>query len=96
MCKDLKVQSQKDVEKLKEAHDLCYTSGFYKGVMIAGPFVGKTVQEAKPLCKKAMVDAGEAFTYLEPEGPVFPRSTPEVECVVALVDRFTHSPSLRL
>ena len=88
MCQKLKVQSQKDVEKLKEAHDVVYTAGFYKGVMSCGDFVGKTVQEAKPLCKKAMCDAGEALTYLEPEGPVFPRSTPEVECVVALVDQW--------
>ena len=42
VCLKLKVQSQKDVVKLAEAHDLCYNSGFYKGVMIAGPFEGKT------------------------------------------------------
>ena len=65
-----------------------YTAGFYKGVMTAGPFKGMTVQQAKPLQKKAMIDDGEAFTYLEPEGPVFPRSTPDVECVVALVDQW--------
>jgi leucyl-tRNA synthetase len=88
VCKDLKVQSQKDVEKLKEAHDLCYTSGFYKGVMIAGPFVGKTVQEAKPLCRQKLIDDGEAFTYFEPDGLATPRSTPDVECVVALVDQW--------
>ena len=88
MCTKLKVQSQKDVDKLHEAHDIVYTAGFYKGVMSTGPFAGKSVQEAKPLCKKAMCEAGEAFTYLEPEGPVFPRSTPEVECVVALVDQW--------
>ena len=29
-CDKLKVQSQKDVEKLKEAHDAGYNSGFYK------------------------------------------------------------------
>ena len=88
MCKDLKVQSQKDVEKLKEAHDLCYTSGFYKGVMIAGPFAGKSVQEAKPLCEQKLIDDGEAFCYFEPEGLATPRSSPDVECVVALVDQW--------
>ena len=35
-----------------------------------------------------MVADGEAITYLEPEGLVTPRSTPDVECVVALVDQW--------
>lgn len=30
VCQKLKVASQKDTEKLHEAHDLCYNSGFYK------------------------------------------------------------------
>lgn len=88
MCQKLKIVSQKDTEKLHEAHDVVYTAGYYKGVMLAGPFAGKPVIDAKPLSKKAMCDAGEAFTYLEPEGVVTPRSTPDVECVVALVDQW--------
>jgi len=88
VCQKLKVQSQKDVEKLKEAHDVCYNSGFYKGVMIAGPFAGKSVQEAKPLCEQKLIDDGEAFCYYEPEGLATPRSSPDVECVVALVDQW--------
>eukprot|EP00316_Scyphosphaera_apsteinii_P022855 CAMPEP_0119322566 /NCGR_PEP_ID=MMETSP1333-20130426/58600_1 /TAXON_ID=418940 /ORGANISM="Scyphosphaera apsteinii, Strain RCC1455" /LENGTH=1184 /DNA_ID=CAMNT_0007329827 /DNA_START=45 /DNA_END=3599 /DNA_ORIENTATION=- len=88
MCEKLQVNSQKDVEKLKEAHDACYTSGFYKGIMTAGPFVGKTVQVAKVETRKKMVQDGEAITYLEPEGFVTPRSTPDTECVVALVDQW--------
>eukprot|EP00325_Prymnesiales_sp_UTEX-LB-985_P010652 CAMPEP_0174761884 /NCGR_PEP_ID=MMETSP1094-20130205/109498_1 /TAXON_ID=156173 /ORGANISM="Chrysochromulina brevifilum, Strain UTEX LB 985" /LENGTH=1269 /DNA_ID=CAMNT_0015967831 /DNA_START=53 /DNA_END=3862 /DNA_ORIENTATION=+ len=88
MCQKLKIVSQKDTEKLHEAHDIVYTAGYYKGVMLTGPCAGKPVIDAKPLCKKAMCDAGEAFTYLEPEGLVTPRSTPDVECVVALVDQW--------
>ena len=88
VCLKLKVQSQKDVVKLAEAHDLCYNSGFYKGVMIAGPFVGKTVQEAKPLCEQKLIDDNEAFCYFEPDGLATPRSTPDTECVVALVDQW--------
>ena len=88
MCQKLKIQSQKDVDKLHEAHEIVYNSGYYKGVMLTGPFKGTPVIDAKPKCKKAMCDAGEAFTYLEPEGLVTPRSTPDVECVVALVDQW--------
>ena len=65
-----------------------YTTGFYKGVMIAGPFAGQTVQEAKPKMKAKMCADGDAFVYLEPEGFVTPRSTPDIECVVALVDQW--------
>lgn len=56
--------------------------------MIAGQFVGMPVLDAKPKCKEAMVGAGTAFIYLEPENMVTPRSTPDVECVVALVDQW--------
>ena len=56
--------------------------------MISGEFSGLPVIDAKPKCKKAMCDRGEAFTYLEPEGLVTPRSTPDIECVVALVDQW--------
>ena len=74
--------------QLHEAHDIVYNSGFYKGTMIAGAFAGLPVIEAKPKCKAAMVEAGQAFIYLEPEGAVTPRSTPDVECVVAMVDQW--------
>lgn len=33
---NLKIQSHKDADKLKEAKDLCYLEGFYKGVMLVG------------------------------------------------------------
>ena len=88
MCEKLKVQSQKDVDKLKEAHDVCYNSGFYKGVMTAGAFVGMKVEDAKLANRKKLVDDKQAIVYLEPEGLVTPRSTPERECVVALVDQW--------
>lgn len=67
---------------------MVYTLGYHKGTMTAGPYRGLSVMDAKPLCKKKLCADGEAFTYQEPEGPVFPRSTPEVECVVANVDQY--------
>ena len=88
MCEKLKVQSQKDVEKLKEAHDIVYNSGFYKGIMTVGPFKGEKVEAAKPKMKAKMIADGEAFTYFEPDGIATPRSSPDVECVVALVDQW--------
>jgi len=88
MCEKLDIKSQKDVEKLKEAHDVCYNSGFHKGIMTAGPFKGLKVEDAKVKTKNLMVTEGLALTYLEPEGLVTPRSTPDVECVVALVDQW--------
>jgi leucyl-tRNA synthetase len=56
--------------------------------MVSGEFAGLSVQDAKPKCKAALCASGQAFTYLEPEGLVTPRSTPDVECVVALVDQW--------
>ena len=88
ICQKLKIVSQKDTEKLHEAHDICYNSGFHKGKMIAGPFSGLAVSEAKPKCKAALIESSQAFAYLEPEGMVTPRSTPDTECVVALVDQW--------
>jgi leucyl-tRNA synthetase len=86
MCLKLGVQGPADAERLAEAHDVVYTQGFYKGVMLAGAFAGKSVQEAKPLCKALMVAHGQAFTYLEPDREVISRS--DDECVVALVDQW--------
>ena len=36
LVEDLKIQSQKDKEKLAEAKDKVYTKGFYEGVMLVG------------------------------------------------------------
>lgn len=86
VCTRLGVQGPGDAEKLAEAHDIVYTQGFYKGVMVAGQFAGKSVQEAKPLCKALLVSQGLAMTYLEPDKEVISRS--DDECVVALVDQW--------
>lgn len=36
LVEDLKIQSQKDKEKLTEAKDKAYLKGFYEGVMLIG------------------------------------------------------------
>lgn len=86
LVKKLKIQSQKDVKQLAEAKEIAYKEGFYSGTMLVGEFKGKSVQEAKPLVRKSMIDAGLAFAYAEPEGFILSRSGDE--CVIALMDQW--------
>jgi len=81
-----KIQSQNDRDKLADAKEAVYMKGFYEGVMIVGQYSGSQVQDAKPLIKKELVDAGLAVTYMEPEKTVVSRSNDE--CVVALCDQW--------
>ncbi|WWC58822.1 leucine-tRNA ligase [Kwoniella dejecticola CBS 10117] len=86
LCNELKIQSQRDKDKLAEAKDLTYKEGFYNGVMVIGDFKGETVQDAKPKVRQQMMDAGLATPYAEPESEVISRSADV--CVVALVDQW--------
>ncbi|KAF5325592.1 hypothetical protein D9611_000840 [Ephemerocybe angulata] len=86
LIKQLKIQSQKDTKQLAEAKEIAYKEGFYNGKMIIGDFKGETVQDAKLKVRDAMIKAGLAFAYAEPEGMVTSRSADE--CVVALMDQW--------
>lgn len=86
LVKKLKIQSQKDVKQLAEAKEIAYKEGFYSGTMLVGEFKGEPVQEAKPKVRDAMIKAGLAFSYAEPEGLIISRSSDE--CVVALMDQW--------
>ncbi|KAF9054244.1 hypothetical protein BJ165DRAFT_696298 [Panaeolus papilionaceus] len=86
IVKQLKIQSQKDTKQLAEAKEIAYKEGFYNGTMTVGEFKGMSVQEAKPKVREAMIGAGLAFPYAEPEGFVLSRSADE--CVVALMDQW--------
>jgi len=86
IVKQLKIQSQKDVKQLAEAKEMAYKEGFYNGVMLVGEYKGLSVQEAKSKVRDAMIKAGNAFAYAEPEGLVISRSGDE--CVVALMDQW--------
>lgn len=82
----LKIMSPKDAKPLAEAKDLAYKEGFYSGKMIYGDFAGRSVEEAKPLVRQQMIDAGDAFAYAEPEGLVMSRSGDE--CVAGHLDQW--------
>jgi len=79
---DLKIQSHKDADKLKQAKDMCYLEGFYKGIMTVGACEGKKVEEAKPIIKELLMSQNMAIPYYEPEGEVVSRSGDQ--CIVAL------------
>lgn len=86
IVKQLKIQSQKDTKQLAEAKEIAYKEGFYNGTMLIGEFKGESVQDAKPKVRAAMIEAGLAFAYAEPEGLIISRSADE--CVVALMDQW--------
>lgn len=84
LVEDMKIQSQKDKDKLTEAKDKVYLKGFYEGVMLVGAGQNMKVQDAKPIVRKQMIDNGEAAVYYEPENEVVSRTGDD--CVVALCD----------
>lgn len=63
-----------------------YLKGFYEGVMLVGECTGMKVCDAKPIVRKALIEAGQAIAYFEPESMVISRSGEE--CVVALTDQW--------
>ncbi|KAK5112029.1 hypothetical protein LTR62_004563 [Meristemomyces frigidus] len=86
LVEKMKIMSPKDAKQLAEAKDLAYKEGFYQGKMCYGEFSGKSVEEAKPLVRQQLIDAGDAFAYAEPEGLVISRSGDE--CVAGHLDQW--------
>jgi len=73
VCKEMKIQSQNDTEKLREAKEKVYLRGFYEGVMVAGPHAGKKVHEVKKLVQEELIKFNNAILYYEPEKSVISR-----------------------
>ncbi|EME49099.1 hypothetical protein DOTSEDRAFT_67979 [Dothistroma septosporum NZE10] len=86
LVETMKINSPKDAKQLAEAKELAYKEGFYKGKMIYGDYAGKSVEEAKPLVRQQLLDAGDAFAYAEPDGQVVSRSGDE--CVAGHLDQW--------
>lgn len=86
VCEQMKIKSQNDTAALEEAKDVCYLKGFNEGVFIVPDWAGMRVQDAKPLIRTRMLEAGEAIKYWEPESEIISRSGDE--CVVAAVDQW--------
>lgn len=86
LVKQLKIQSQKDTQRLAEAKEIAYKEGFYQGTMLVGEFKGLLVSEAKPRVRDRLIEAGLAFGYAEPDK--FVKSRSGDECIVALMDQW--------
>ncbi|KAG8627573.1 hypothetical protein KVT40_005056 [Elsinoe batatas] len=86
LVEKMKINSPKDAKQLAEAKELAYKEGFYKGTMVYGDFKGRSVEEAKPLVRQALIDSGDAFNYAEPDGLVISRSADE--CVAGHLDQW--------
>jgi leucyl-tRNA synthetase len=65
---------------------VAHKEDFYNRTMLVGDFKGESVQDAKPKVRDAMIKAGLAFAYAEPESLVITRSNDE--CVVAPMDQW--------
>jgi leucyl-tRNA synthetase len=81
-----KINSPKDTAALAEAKEEAYKDGFYKGTMVIGECTGLPVEKAKEIIRKKLIDAGDGFSYSEPDGLVISRSGDE--CVSALLDQY--------
>lgn len=71
---DLKIQSQKDKDLLKQAKDAVYLKGFYNGKMLVGLCAGESVEVAKPKVKQHLFDEKLAVPYYEPESEIISRT----------------------
>lgn len=78
---EFKIASQNDKDFFKKVKDKVYLKGFYEGKMITGLAEGQSVENAKPIIKKHLLESNLAVPYYEPEGEVVSRTGDN--CIVA-------------
>lgn len=86
LYEELRINSPNDTKQLADAKEIAYKNGFYQGTMIYGPYSGKSVQEARSLVEKDLLEQDLAFKYAEPDGLVISRSGDT--CVAAYLDQW--------
>lgn len=85
-CAKFKVVSPKDRVLLDKAKEAVYKESFYAGTMLVPEYEGMSVEAAKPLIKKKLIDQHDAVIYSEPEREIISRSSDI--CVVSLCDQW--------
>lgn len=86
LCEESNVSSLHDRAKLTQIKEICYTKGFYTGIMKMGPFAGQCVKDCKQSCRDLLVQNNQCIVYSEPESEVISRSN--CVCVVAAADQW--------
>ncbi|CDI97282.1 leucyl tRNA synthetase [Echinococcus multilocularis] len=74
IVEEMKIASQNDHDKLREAKEKVYKLGFYDGVLLMGTHAGQKVQNARKLIQQELIEENSALIYYEPEKPVVTRS----------------------
>ncbi|KAJ1517056.1 cytosolic leucyl tRNA synthetase, partial [Coelomomyces lativittatus] len=81
-----KIQSPKHRDLLDKAKEAVYKESFYAGTMLVKGYEGMSIELAKPLIKKKLLDTHQAVMYCEPEKDIVSRSGDR--CVVNLCDQW--------
>jgi leucyl-tRNA synthetase len=83
VVEDMKIQNQKERDKLEQAKKLVYKKGYYEGTMLAGDYKGEKVEVAKEQIKQALLLTKQAALFYELTGPVVCRClTPSIVKIV--------------
>ena len=85
-CQQLGVKNQHDKVKLAKIKKSVYNKGFYAGIMTVGSQAGKSVEDAKDVVKRELIEAGLAARYWEPEEEIVSRSGDV--CIIAFIDQW--------
>jgi len=66
----LHIQSQNDLDKLRQAKSEIYKKSFYEGILLVGKYQQKRIFDVKKLIQNDLIESKEACIYYEPEDKV--------------------------